>query len=110
MGSGLRSRSKSKTTSNDTNNNNNNNNNNIKENKNRMPMWMRKVLLGLGFWVQAMRCFPWMGFNFFLKDNLKVDSSTPQLLQNSANLPMVAKPIYGLLSDSIYIASQHRIS
>ncbi|THG19337.1 hypothetical protein TEA_028590 [Camellia sinensis var. sinensis] len=58
----------------------------------------------------AMRCFPWMGFNFFLKDSLKVDSSTPQLLQNSANLPMVAKPIYGLLSDSIYIASQHRIS
>ncbi|KAL7253451.1 hypothetical protein ACSBR1_007897 [Camellia fascicularis] len=72
-------------------------------------MWMRKVLLGLGFWVQGMRCFPWMGVNFFLKDSLKVDSSTLQLLQNSANLPMVAKPLYGLLSDSVYIASQHRI-
>ncbi|KAI8024820.1 RNA polymerase sigma factor sigA [Camellia lanceoleosa] len=34
-------------------------------------MWMRKVLLGLGFWVQEMRCFPWMRVNFFLKDGLK---------------------------------------
>ncbi|THG04605.1 probable folate-biopterin transporter 7 isoform X1 [Camellia sinensis] len=101
---GSRSRFKSKSNGNDT-----NNNINIKENKNRMQMWMRKVLLGLGFWVQGMRCFPWMGVNFFLKDDLKVDSSTLQLLQNSANLPMVAKPIYGLFSDSVYIASQHRI-
>ncbi|KAL6972263.1 hypothetical protein U1Q18_031951 [Sarracenia purpurea var. burkii] len=50
-----------------------------------------------------------MGVIFFLKDGLKVDPSTLQLLQNSANLPMVAKPIYGLLSDSVYIAGQHRI-
>ncbi|CAL5362880.1 unnamed protein product [Camellia sinensis] len=50
-----------------------------------------------------------MRVNFFLKDGLKMDSSTLQLLQNSTNLSMVAKPIYGLFSDSVYIASQHRI-
>uniref|UniRef100_A0A5B7BHH0 Putative folate-biopterin transporter 7 isoform X1 n=1 Tax=Davidia involucrata TaxID=16924 RepID=A0A5B7BHH0_DAVIN len=70
---------------------------------------MRKLVVGLGFWVQGMRCFPWMAVIFFLKDGLKVDPSTLQLLQNSANLPMVAKPIYGLLSDSVYIYAQHRI-
>ncbi|XP_047311218.1 probable folate-biopterin transporter 7 [Impatiens glandulifera] len=72
-------------------------------------MMMRKVLLGLGFWVQGLRCFPWMGVNYYLKDNLRVDATTLQLLQNSANLPMVAKPVYGLISDSFYIAGQHRI-
>ncbi|XP_019184214.1 PREDICTED: probable folate-biopterin transporter 7 [Ipomoea nil] len=70
---------------------------------------MRKVLLGLGFWMQGFRCFPWMGVNFFLKDGLRVDPSTLQILQSSANLPMVAKPFYGILSDSIYISGQHRI-
>lgn len=68
-----------------------------------------KILLGLGFWVQGLRCFPWLAVNFFLKDGLKVDPSTLQLLQNSANLPMVAKPVYGIISDSIYIAGQHRL-
>ncbi|RAL46945.1 hypothetical protein DM860_016579 [Cuscuta australis] len=70
---------------------------------------MRKVLLGLGFWVQGFRCFPWMAVNFFLKDGLRVDPSTLQILQSSANLPMVAKPFYGILSDSVYIYGQHRI-
>ncbi|KAL2478367.1 putative folate-biopterin transporter 7 [Forsythia ovata] len=69
----------------------------------------RKVLLGIGFWVQGLRCFPWMGVNFFLKDGLRVDPSTLQILQNSTNLPMVAKPFYGILSDSFYIFGQHRI-
>ncbi|GFY81828.1 major facilitator superfamily protein [Actinidia rufa] len=70
---------------------------------------MRKIVLGLGFLVQGLRCLPWMAVNFFLKDGLKVDPSTLQLLLVSANLPMVAKPIYGLLSDSFYIAGQRRI-
>ncbi|CAA2953578.1 probable folate-biopterin transporter 7 [Olea europaea subsp. europaea] len=69
----------------------------------------RKVLLGMGFWVQGLRCFPWMGVNFFLKDGMRVDPSTLQILQNSANLPMVAKPFYGILSDSFYIFGQHRV-
>ncbi|XP_051146459.1 probable folate-biopterin transporter 7 [Andrographis paniculata] len=69
----------------------------------------RKLLLGIGFWVQGLRCFPWMGVNFFLKDGMRVDPSTLQIIQNSSNLPMVAKPLYGILSDSVYIAGQHRV-
>ncbi|XP_073038783.1 probable folate-biopterin transporter 7 [Primulina eburnea] len=69
----------------------------------------RKLLLGIGYWVQGLRCFPWMGVNFFLKDGLKMDPSTLQILQNSANFPMVAKPFYGILSDSLYIFGQHRV-
>ncbi|KDP39560.1 hypothetical protein JCGZ_02580 [Jatropha curcas] len=68
-----------------------------------------RVVLGLGFWVQGFRCFPWMAVNFFLKDALNVDPSTLQLLQSSANLPMVGKPFYGIISDAVYISGQHRI-
>ncbi|XP_011015763.1 PREDICTED: probable folate-biopterin transporter 7 [Populus euphratica] len=66
-------------------------------------------ILGLGFWIQGLRCLPWMAINFFLKDGLHVDPSTLQLLQNSANLPMVGKPLYGVVSDAVYISGQHRI-
>lgn len=38
-----------------------------------------------------------------------MDPATLQLLQNSANLPMVAKPLYGIVSDAVYVAGQHRI-
>lgn len=65
--------------------------------------------MGLGFWVQGLRCFPWMGVSFFLKDGLRVDPSTLQLLLSSANLPMVAKPLYGVVSDAVYIRRQHRL-
>ncbi|XP_050221895.1 probable folate-biopterin transporter 7 [Mercurialis annua] len=68
-----------------------------------------RPILGLGFWVQGFRCFPWMAVNFFLKDGLNVDPSTLQLLQNSANLPMVGKPFYGVVSDVVYFSGQHRI-
>ena len=66
-------------------------------------------LLGLGFCVQGFRCFPWTAINFFLKDGLNAAPSTLQLLQSSANLPMVGKPLYGVVSDAIYIGGQHRI-
>lgn len=69
---------------------------------------MRKVL-GLGFWVQGFRCFPWLVVSFFLKDGLNVNPSTLQILLSSANLPMVGKPLYGLVSDSVYISGQHRV-
>ncbi|XP_076954893.1 putative folate-biopterin transporter 7 [Bidens hawaiensis] len=69
----------------------------------------RDMLLGLGFWVQGFRCFPWMAVNFFLKDGFRLDPATLQILQNSASLPMVAKPFYGLVSDSFYLFGQHRI-
>ncbi|XP_044467906.1 probable folate-biopterin transporter 7 [Mangifera indica] len=68
-----------------------------------------RSLLGLGFWVQGFRCFPWMAVNFFLKDALNVDPSTLQLLLNSANLPMIGKPLYGVVSDAVYISGQHRV-
>ncbi|XP_057807805.1 probable folate-biopterin transporter 7 [Salvia miltiorrhiza] len=69
----------------------------------------RKLLLGIGYFVQGLRCFPWMGMNFFLKDGMRVAPATLQILQNSANLPMVAKPLYGILSDSFYVFGEHRI-
>ncbi|XVF42819.1 hypothetical protein PTKIN_Ptkin01aG0395800 [Pterospermum kingtungense] len=68
-----------------------------------------RSLLGIGYWVQGFRCFPWMAVNFFLKDGVKVDPSTLQILQNSANLPMVGKPLYGVVSDAVYISGQHRV-
>ncbi|KAG4990350.1 hypothetical protein AAZX31_09G028900 [Glycine max] len=70
---------------------------------------LMKKVLGLGFWVQGFRCFPWLVVSFYLKDGLNVDPSTLQILQSSANLPMVGKPLYGLLSDSVYISGQHRV-
>ncbi|KAI3807734.1 hypothetical protein L1987_23668 [Smallanthus sonchifolius] len=69
----------------------------------------REMLLGLGFCMQGFRCFPWMAVIFFLKDGLRLDPSTVQILLSSANIPMVAKPFYGLLSDSFYFFGQHRI-
>ncbi|OMO95308.1 hypothetical protein COLO4_15998 [Corchorus olitorius] len=41
--------------------------------------------------------------------NLNLNPSTLQLVQNSGNLPMVAKPLYGILSDVLYIGGAHRI-
>lgn len=70
---------------------------------------LTKKVLGLGYWVQGFRCFPWLVVSFYLKDGLNVDPSTLQILQSSANLPMVGKPLYGLLSDSVYISGQHRV-
>ncbi|TKY72426.1 folate-biopterin transporter 7 [Spatholobus suberectus] len=70
---------------------------------------LMKKVLGLGYCVQGFRCFPWLVVSFYLKDGLNVDPSTLQLLQNSANLPMVGKPLYGLVSDSIYISGQRRV-
>ncbi|KAL6001802.1 hypothetical protein ACLOJK_041780 [Asimina triloba] len=68
-----------------------------------------RPLLGLGFLVQGFRCFPWTAVNFFLKDGLGVAPSTLQLLQSSVNFPMVGKPLYGIVSDALYIRGQHRI-
>ncbi|KAJ6840625.1 putative folate-biopterin transporter 7 [Iris pallida] len=67
------------------------------------------LVVGMGFLVQGFRCFPWMGVSYFLKDGLGLAPSAMQLLQVSANLPMVAKPFYGLLSDAVYIRGQHRL-
>lgn len=67
------------------------------------------LLCGLGYWVQGFRCFPWLALNFHMATNLNLHPSTLQLVQNTANLPMVAKPLYGILSDAIYINGARRI-
>lgn len=66
-------------------------------------------LLAMGFSVQGFRCFPWMAVNFFLKDGLCVSPSALQILMNSANLPMIGKPLYGILSDAVSINGDHRL-
>ncbi|KAK5840787.1 hypothetical protein PVK06_009691 [Gossypium arboreum] len=66
-------------------------------------------LCGLGYWVQGFRCFPWLALNFHMAYNLNLNPSTLQLVQNSGNLPMVAKPLFGILSDALYIGGAHRI-
>ncbi|KAJ0970941.1 hypothetical protein J5N97_018900 [Dioscorea zingiberensis] len=73
---------------------------------------MERVLrwvAAMGFWVQGFRCFPWLVVSYYLKDGLRVAPSSLQLLQSSANAPMVAKPLYGLLSDTLYIRGAHRL-
>ncbi|KAL9666875.1 hypothetical protein QQ045_001219 [Rhodiola kirilowii] len=64
---------------------------------------------GLGYWVSGFRCFPWLALNIHMAQNLNMHPSTLQMVQNSGNLPMVAKPIYGVISDALYIGGAHRI-
>lgn len=66
-------------------------------------------LCSFGYWVQGFRCFPWLALNFHMAYNLKLPPSTLQLVQNSGNLPMVVKPLYGILSDAIYVGGSHRL-
>ncbi|KAJ9558714.1 hypothetical protein OSB04_013328 [Centaurea solstitialis] len=66
-------------------------------------------LCGFGYWVQGFRCFPWLALNFHMANNLNLNPSTLQLVQNFANLPMVAKPFYGILSDALFIGGSHRL-
>lgn len=74
-----------------------------------MELSVFTVLVGVGYWIQGFRCFPWLAVNFYLMNTLRVDSTTLQILQTSATLPMVAKPIYGIISDAVYIAGAHRL-
>ncbi|GKE06531.1 probable folate-biopterin transporter 8, chloroplastic isoform X1, partial [Tanacetum coccineum] len=66
-------------------------------------------LCGFGYWVQGFRCFPWLGLNFHMANNMNMNPSTLQLVQNFGMLPMVAKPLYGILSDVFYIGGAHRL-
>ncbi|XP_043703361.1 probable folate-biopterin transporter 8, chloroplastic isoform X2 [Telopea speciosissima] len=67
------------------------------------------VLCGFGYCVQGFRCFPWLALYFHMAYTLNLNPSVLQLVQNSANLPMVAKPLYGVISDAVYIGDAHRI-
>lgn len=40
---------------------------------------------------------------------MQVDPGTMQFLMSTAALPMVAKPVYGIISDSVYIKGAHRL-
>ncbi|KAG0560670.1 hypothetical protein KC19_9G003700 [Ceratodon purpureus] len=67
------------------------------------------LLLLLGYFTQGLRCFPWVAMSYWYKDTLKVDPGQMQFLMSTAALPMVAKPIYGIISDSVYIKGAHRV-
>ncbi|WCJ24152.1 Major facilitator superfamily protein [Euphorbia peplus] len=67
------------------------------------------LLCGFGYWMQGFRCFPWLALNFHMAHYLNLHPSLLQIVQHSGNLPMVAKPLYGILSDAIYIGNSHRI-
>ncbi|RAL54510.1 hypothetical protein DM860_001638 [Cuscuta australis] len=67
------------------------------------------VLCGFGYWVQGFRLFPWLALNFHMAHGMKMHPSTLQFVQNSGNLPFVAKPLYGILSDALYIGGAHRL-
>ncbi|KAG0607502.1 hypothetical protein M758_8G033700 [Ceratodon purpureus] len=67
------------------------------------------ALITLCYFTQGLRCFPWMAMTYWYKDNLKVDPGTMQFLMSTAALPMVAKPVYGIISDSVYIKGAHRV-
>ena len=66
-------------------------------------------LCGFGYGVQGFRCFPWLALNFHMANNLRLDPSMIQVVQNIGNLPMVAKPLFGILSDAFYIGGAHRV-
>lgn len=67
------------------------------------------ILCALGYYVNGFRGFPWLALNFHMANNLNMNPSTLQIVQNLGNLPMVAKPFYGILSDALYIGGAHRI-
>lgn len=66
-------------------------------------------LVSLCYFLQSFRSFPWMAMTYWYKDNLKVDPGTMQFLMSTTMLPMVAKPVYGIISDSVYIKGAHRL-
>uniref|UniRef100_A0ACD5UP29 Uncharacterized protein n=2 Tax=Avena sativa TaxID=4498 RepID=A0ACD5UP29_AVESA len=72
---------------------------------------MRRVwwVCGMGYWVQGFRCFPWLALNFHLTRELGLSPVALQLVQNVGSLPLVAKPLFGVLSDAVYIGPEHRL-
>ena len=72
---------------------------------------MRRLwwVCGVGYWVQGFRCFPWLALNFHFARGLGLSPAALQLVQNAGNLPLVAKPLFGVLSDAVYIGRAHRL-
>ncbi|KAI0513863.1 hypothetical protein KFK09_009895 [Dendrobium nobile] len=71
-----------------------------------LQMWS---LCGFGYWVQGFRCFPWLALNFYMSNGLGLSPSMLQLVQSTGNLPMVAKPLFGFISDAVYIGGGRRL-
>ncbi|KAL0920430.1 hypothetical protein M5K25_009567 [Dendrobium thyrsiflorum] len=71
-----------------------------------LQMWS---LCGFGYWVQGFRCFPWLALNFYMSHGLGLSPSMLQLVQSTGNLPMVAKPLFGFISDAVYIGGGRRL-
>ena len=69
----------------------------------------RRKILGLGFWVQGFRTFPWVAVDFYLKDGLKMSPSGHQVVHNFSNIPFVGKPLYGFLSDVVCVRGEYRL-
>ncbi|KAG9149440.1 hypothetical protein Leryth_003395 [Lithospermum erythrorhizon] len=67
------------------------------------------MLCGFGYWVDGFRCFPLLALNFHMANYLNIHPSTLQIVQNCGNLPFVAKPLFGVLSDAFYIGGAHRL-
>lgn len=63
----------------------------------------------MGYWVQGFRCFPWLALNFHLTRGLGLSPVALQVVQNAGSLPLVAKPLFGVLSDAVYIGREHRL-
>ncbi|OEL16365.1 putative folate-biopterin transporter 9, chloroplastic [Dichanthelium oligosanthes] len=76
--------------------------------------WLREMrrvwwVCGVGYWVQGFRCFPWLALNFHLARGLGLSPAALQLVQHTGSLPLVAKPLFGVLSDAVYIGGAHRL-
>ncbi|CAH9079113.1 unnamed protein product [Cuscuta epithymum] len=67
------------------------------------------ILCGFGYWIQGFRSYPWLALNFHMANGMNMHPSQLQLVQNIGNLPFVAKPLYGILSDALYILGAHRL-
>jgi hypothetical protein len=72
---------------------------------------MRRVwwVCGVGYCVQGFRCFPWLALNFHLTRGLSLSPAGLQLVQSAGTLPLVGKPLFGVLSDAVYIGRAHRL-
>eukprot|EP00897_Mesotaenium_endlicherianum_P010963 jgi/Mesen1/9896/ME000070S09174 len=67
------------------------------------------LLVILIYWTQGFRAFPWTGISYLLKDKLQLSPSASQMLTSTAFIPWSIKPIYGVMSDCVYIRGARRM-
>eukprot|EP00850_Spirogloea_muscicola_P013859 SM000096S24888 [mRNA] locus=s96:317224:320327:- [translate_table: standard] len=81
--------------------------------------WLQRLIANFGgsfillivcvYWTQGFRSFPWTGISFLIKDELKLSPSASQLLTSTAFMPWSIKPVYGMISDCVYIRGGRRV-